>query len=158
MKSKKHDYTTSHIRKIMAKTILITGGAGFIGSNYLHYHRSKYPEDTIINLDLLTYAGNLDNLKNFEKDEKYFFVQGDICDAKLVGKLCSGAYHQDISKPDLIIHFAAESHVDRSIDGPSIFIQTNVIGTQVLLDSARENGNIRFHHISTDEVFGTLGS
>jgi dTDP-glucose 4,6-dehydratase len=137
----------------MAKSVLITGGAGFIGSNYIHYHRSKYPDDIIINLDKLTYAGNLDNLKDFEK---YFFIQGDICDAELVNSICEGSYKK-IPKPDTIIHFAAESHVDRSIEGPASFIQTNVVGTQVLLDAARNNGNIRFHNISTDEVFGSLG-
>jgi dTDP-glucose 4,6-dehydratase len=141
----------------MAKTILITGGAGFIGSNYIHYHRGKNSEDVIINLDILTYAGNLDNLTSFEEDSKYFFIKGSICDVNLVEKICAGSFDQKIPKPDLIIHFAAESHVDRSIEGPTTFTLTNVIGTQVLLEAARKNGNIRFHHISTDEVFGSLG-
>lgn len=141
----------------MGKTVLITGGAGFIGANYVHYHRKKYADDCIINLDKLTYAGNLDNLKDLSGDKKYFFVQGDICDIALVNALCAGTFKKEIPKPDLIIHFAAESHVDRSIETPATFVQTNVIGTQILLDAARQNGNIRFHHISTDEVFGSLG-
>lgn len=128
--------------------ILITGGCGFIGSNYIKYWLNKYPKDKIINLDKLTYAGNLNNLKDIESNPNYEFVQGDICDKDLVMKLT-----QNI---DLIVHFAAESHVDRSIDGPEEFVKTNVEGTLVLLEAALANGNIRFHHISTDEVFGEL--
>ncbi len=128
--------------------ILVTGGAGFIGSNFIHYWLSKYPQDEIINLDKLTYAGNLDNLKDTAKKDNYRFVEGDICDAGLVNRLT-----KDI---DLIVHFAAESHVDRSIDGPAVFIQTNIVGTQVLLDAAVKNKVDHFHHISTDEVFGAL--
>ncbi len=129
--------------------ILVTGGAGFIGSNFIHYMLTKYPDYEIINLDLLTYAGNLENLKEFENDSRYKFVKGDICDTELVNGL--------VKNIDLIIHFAAESHVDRSIMDSSSFIRTNVLGTQILLDAAKNNGNTRFHHISTDEVFGSLG-
>jgi dTDP-glucose 4,6-dehydratase len=128
--------------------LLITGGAGFIGSNFIHYWLKNYPADQIINLDLLTYAGNLENLRDIEADPHYKFVQGDICDAELVNKLMSGI--------DLIVHFAAESHVDRSIKNSADFIRTNVEGTRVLLEAAKNNGGVRFHHISTDEVFGAL--
>jgi dTDP-glucose 4,6-dehydratase len=128
--------------------ILVTGGAGFIGSNFIHYWFKKYPEHQIINLDKLTYAGNLDNLKDLVGNSNYRFAQGDICDSVLVNELVKGI--------DLIVHFAAESHVDRSISDSYEFIKTNVLGTQVLLEAARHNGSIRFHHISTDEVFGSL--
>ncbi|MDI3496202.1 MAG: dTDP-glucose 4,6-dehydratase [Patescibacteria group bacterium] len=128
--------------------LLVTGGAGFIGSNFIHYWLNKYQADEIINLDLLTYAGNLDNLKGVENNPRYHFVQGDIADFDLVNKLVKGV--------DLIVHFAAESHVDRSIADSGIFIKTNVVGTGVLLEAARLNGNVRFHHVSTDEVFGSL--
>lgn len=128
--------------------ILITGGAGFIGSNFIRYWMNKYSDDKIVNLDALTYAGNLDNLRDIENNKNYQFVKGDICDADLVNKLV-----KDI---DLIVHFAAESHVDRSIQNSEDFIKTNVDGTRVLLDAAKNNGNIRFHHVSTDEVFGAL--
>jgi len=129
--------------------ILITGGAGFIGSNLIHYWLNKYPEDKIVNLDALTYAGNLENLKTVENNPNYKFVKGDICDAELVNNL--------IKDIDLVIHLAAESHVDRSILNSSDFVRTNVEGTRVLLDAAKNNGHIRFHHVSTDEVFGSLG-
>lgn len=133
--------------------ILVTGGCGFIGSDFIRYWLGKYSDDEIVNLDLLTYAGILENLKEIESNPKYKFVQGDICDAKLVNDLVKGI--------DLIINFAAETHVDRSIADSSDFIRTNVVGTRVLLDAAksasRRNGKIRFHHISTDEVFGHLG-
>ena len=128
--------------------ILITGGAGFIGSNFIKYWLNKYPKDKITNLDKLTYAGNLENLKDIENNPNYKFIQGDICDKDLVMKLT-----KDV---DLIVHFAAESHVDRSIEGPEEFVKTNVEGTLVLLEAALANGSIRFHHISTDEVFGEL--
>ncbi|KUK76223.1 MAG: dTDP-glucose 4,6-dehydratase [candidate division WS6 bacterium 34_10] len=128
--------------------ILITGGAGFIGSNFIRYWMNKYPKDKIVNLDKLTYAGNLQNLLDLKDNPNYKFVQGDICDKDLVMKLT-----KDI---DLIVHFAAESHVDRSIEGPEEFVKTNVEGTLVLLEAALANGSIRFHHISTDEVFGEL--
>ena len=128
--------------------LLITGGAGFIGSNFIHYWFKNYPEDSIINLDALTYAGNLENLRDVENNPNYKFVKGDIADEKLVNKIVKGV--------DIIVHFAAESHVDRSIKDSGIFIKTNVEGTRVMLEAARNNGNIRFHHISTDEVFGSL--
>lgn len=128
--------------------ILVTGGAGFIGSYFIKYWLSKYPQDNITNLDKLTYAGNLENLKEVENNPNYNFVKGDICDKNLV---------MDITKNiDLIVHFAAESHVDRSIEGPQEFVKTNVEGTLNLLEAALANGNIRFHHVSTDEVFGEL--
>lgn len=128
--------------------ILVTGGAGFIGSNFIHYWLAKYPEDRITNLDLLTYAGNLESLKDVENNPNYKFVKGDICDAELVNEL--------VKDKDLIVHFAAESHVDRSVMEADAFVRTNVLGTQVLLEAAKQNGNIRFHHVSTDEVFGHL--
>ncbi len=130
--------------------ILVTGGAGFIGSNFIHYWLGLYPNDSIVNLDKLTYAGNLDNLKELEDNSRYQFVEGDICNFDLVNSLAS-----DI---DLIVHFAAESHVDRSIKDSTDFVKTNVEGTHTLLEVARRNGKIRFHHISTDEVFGALSS
>ncbi len=132
----------------MPNTILVTGGAGFIGSNFIHYWLHQYPEDKIINLDLLTYAGNLNNLKDIENNPNYQFVHGDICDIDLVNDI--------VRKVDLIVHFAAESHVDRSIINSADFVRSNVEGTRVLLDAARRY-NTRFHHISTDEVFGDLG-
>jgi dTDP-glucose 4,6-dehydratase len=128
--------------------ILVTGGAGFIGSNFIHYWLKNNPADEIINLDLLTYAGNLDNLRDLENNPNYRFVKGDISDASLVNDLVKGI--------DLIVNFAAESHVDRSIKDSADFIKTNVEGTRVLLEAAKNNGGIRFHHISTDEVFGAL--
>ena len=128
--------------------LLVTGGAGFIGSNFIHYWLKKYPKDQIVNFDGLTYAGNLDNLKTVEKDPRYTFIKGDICGEEAVEKAMIGV--------DTVVNFAAESHVDRSILGPAIFVKTNVLGTQVLLDSALKNKVKRFHHISTDEVFGSL--
>lgn len=130
--------------------LLVTGGAGFIGSNFILYWLKKYPQDKIVNFDKLTYAGNLENLKSIEKNPNYEFVHGDICDLKLVN---SQIKNKGI---DILVHFAAESHVDRSILDPAPFIKTNVEGTQVLLDAALENKVSRFHHISTDEVFGSL--
>ncbi len=128
--------------------LLVTGGAGFIGSNFILYWLKKYPQDSIVNLDKLTYAGNPENLKSVEKNPNYTFVKGDICDAKLVDGLT-----KDI---DIIVHFAAETHVDRSILDPYPFVKTNVEGTYTLLEAARRNKVSRFHHISTDEVFGHL--
>lgn len=128
--------------------LLITGGAGFIGSNFILYWLKNHPEDRVVNLDKLTYAGNLDNLKSVENNPNYSFVKGDICDIDFVEKLTS-----DI---DTIVHFAAESHVDRSIKNPAGFVMTNVVGTQILLDVALKNSIKKFHHISTDEVFGSL--
>ncbi len=129
--------------------LLVTGGAGFIGANFIHHILKKYPNYTVINLDALTYAGNLENLAGVEKNSNYRFVKGDITDREMVGGLVKGV--------DAVIHFAAESHVDRSILDPSSFIKTNVLGTQVLLDAARQY-NTRFHHVSTDEVFGALSA
>jgi len=128
--------------------LLVTGGAGFIGSNFIHYWLKNYPNDQIINLDKLTYAGNLDNLKDIEANQNYKFVKGDICDKDLVGKL--------MEEVDTVVHFAAESHVDRSINDSTPFVITNVLGTQVLLDLAKIAKVKRFHHVSTDEVFGSL--
>jgi len=133
--------------------ILVTGGAGFIGSAFIRYLLKKVPafQGKCINLDLLTYAGNLANLKEIENDPRYHFVKGDICDQVVVEKLCVD--HQI----DTIIHFAAESHVDRSIAGPLAFIETNILGTFHLLEVVRRHPNIHFHHVSTDEVYGCLG-
>ena len=128
--------------------LLVTGGAGFIGSNFILYWLKKYPQDNIVNLDKLTYAGNLENLKSIEKNPNYEFVQGDICNSQLVNSLTE--------KIDVIVHFAAESHVDRSIQNPAPFIKTNIEGTYVLLEAALRNKVKKFHHVSTDEVFGTL--
>ena len=147
----------------MSKAILVTGGAGFIGSNFVPYFCKKYPDYQIINLDKLTYAGNLDNLKECAGMSNYIFVQGDICDVAFLEKLFA---QYDIRG---VIHFAAESHVDNSITGPRPFIETNILGTFNLLETARKYWmtapnqfkegyeNCRFHHISTDEVYGTLG-
>lgn len=132
----------------MAKTLLITGGAGFIGSNFVHYWLKHHPEDRIVNLDALTYAGNLENLTAVENKSNYHFVEGNICDRQLVNQL--------MEKIDVVVHFAAESHVDRSILDPAIFLESNVIGTQVLLEAALKHKVEHFHHISTDEVFGAL--
>ncbi|HBG81396.1 TPA: dTDP-glucose 4,6-dehydratase [candidate division CPR2 bacterium] len=129
--------------------ILVTGGAGFIGANYIHYMLEKYEDVEIVNLDNLTYAGNLENLKEWEGDKRYKFIKGDICDENDVSRAMEGA--------DVVAHFAAESHVDRSILGPAAFIETNIVGTQVLLDAALKANVKRFHHVSTDEVFGSLG-
>lgn len=129
-------------------SLLVTGGAGFIGSNFIHYWLQHHPEDSIINLDALTYAGNLENLKNLESNPAYSFVHGSITDVTLVRSL--------MEKVQTVVHFAAESHVDRSIKNPAVFVETNVLGTQVLLDAARDASVLHFHHISTDEVFGSL--
>ncbi len=137
----------------MAKKVLITGGAGFIGSNYAHYHVEKYPDDFVVVLDKLTYAGNLDNLSDLlPKENKFKFVQGDIADKKFVEDLFS------TEKFDLVLNFAAETHVDRSIEEPSVFVVTNVVGTHNLLEASRDNGVSRYHQISTDEVYGDLGT
>ena len=127
--------------------LLVTGGAGFIGSNFIQYWLEKYSSDEIVNLDLLTYAGNLENLKSVERNPNYKFVKGDIRDASQVNEL--------VKNCDTIVHFAAESHVDRSILGPEAFVETNIRGTFVLLEAARAHKK-HLHHISTDEVFGAL--
>lgn len=132
--------------------ILITGGAGFIGSNFIKLMIETHKDYQIVNLDNLTYAGNLCNLKEVENNPNYCFVKGDICDRNLINNLLAE------KKIDAIINFAAESHVDRSIEDSSPFINTNIIGTQVLLDAAKSYGIIRFVQISTDEVYGSLGT
>lgn len=129
------------------RALLITGGAGFIGSNFIHYWLAHHPEDQIINLDALTYAGNKQSLKNLNNNPNYVFIEGNITDEELVNKIMDDV--------DIVVHFAAESHVDRSILNPDVFLQTNVLGTHVLLKSALKH-KVRFHHISTDEVFGSL--
>ena len=128
--------------------ILVTGGAGFIGSNFIHYWLATHPKDEVINFDKLTYSGNLENLKDVAGDPQYKFVQGDICDPAAVEEAMRGV--------DAVVHFAAETHVDRSIMDPQLFLRTNVLGTQVLLEAAKKLGIKRFHHVSTDEVFGSL--
>lgn len=130
--------------------LLVTGGAGFIGSNFIQYILGEHPEWTITNLDDLTYAGNLENLKAIEKDPRYSFVKGDIADRSIVDELVQQGV-------DVIVNFAAESHVDRSILDASPFIQTNIGGTQVLLDAALQYGTKLFLQVSTDEVYGSLG-
>ena len=130
--------------------IIVTGGAGFIGSNFIFYLRKTHPEDRIVCLDKLTYAGNLSTLKDIMEDENFRFVRMDICDREAV----YGVFEQE--KPDVVVNFAAESHVDRSIESPEVFLQTNIIGTSVLLDACRKYGIRRFHQVSTDEVYGDL--
>lgn len=130
--------------------LLVTGGAGFIGSNFVLYMLRQYPEYEIINVDSLTYAGNLENLKSVENNPKHTFVKADITDAKAMDDLISQGV-------DVIVNFAAESHVDRSILEPDVFVKTNVLGTQVLLDAARKYEITKFVQVSTDEVYGTLG-
>lgn len=127
---------------------LITGGAGFIGSNFIHYLFGKYPDCEVVNLDMLTYAGNLENLKEFENNPHYKFVKGDIGDFELVKQTMQGV--------DIVVNFAAESHNDRAILDPGIFVKTNMLGTQILLEAAKQAKVPRFHHISTCEVFGDL--
>jgi dTDP-glucose 4,6-dehydratase len=128
--------------------LLVTGGAGFIGANFIHYWLKNHPTDEILNFDKLTYAGNLENLKGTDTNPNYSFVKGDICNGVEVDSVMSGV--------DTVVHFAAESHVDRSIMEPAEFVLTNVVGTQVLLDAALKHKVKRFHHVSTDEVFGAL--
>lgn len=144
----------------MEKIYLVTGGSGFIGSNFIHYLLEKDLAQKVINLDKLTYAGNPQNLSKYDSDDRYQFVHGDIGDFELVRNIFDGHH------PLIAVHFAAESHVDRSIDGPGEFVQTNIIGTYVLLSeslkyfaslSEDEKKNFRFHHVSTDEVYGSLG-
>ena len=128
--------------------VLVTGGAGFIGSNFIHYWLETHPDDTVVNFDALTYAGHLESLKDIEQNPHYSFIQGDITDPEAVAKALEGV--------DTVVHFAAESHVDRSIIDPMAFVKTNVLGTGVLLDASRKAGIKHFHHVSTDEVFGHL--
>lgn len=142
------------------KNVLITGGAGFIGSNFVRYLLTADAQVSIINLDALTYAGSQENLKDLPDETRHRFIQGDICDRDLVERI----FHDYLI--DTVVHFAAESHVDRSILGPGQFVQTNIVGTFTLLDAARQfwlvdkqlpQSGVRFHHVSTDEVFGSLG-
>ena len=138
-------------------SILVTGGAGFIGSNFINCFMNRNPGCRVTNLDILTYAGNLENLRQVDKNPDYRFVRGDICDAALVGTILAD------EKIDAVVHFAAESHVDRSITGPEIFVKTNVLGTQILLEESRKHwlakavSEFRYLQISTDEVYGSLG-
>ncbi|WIV18852.1 dTDP-glucose 4,6-dehydratase [Paenibacillus polygoni] len=130
--------------------VLVTGGAGFIGSNFVIYLLKNYPNYHIINMDLLTYAGNLDNLKSIENNTNYTFVKADIADAAAVDHI----FQQGV---DIVVNFAAESHVDRSILNPEVFVKTNILGTQVLLDTAKKYGVTKYVQVSTDEVYGSLG-
>ena len=130
--------------------ILVTGGAGFIGSNFIFYERKKHPDYDIICLDKLTYAGNLATLETVMDQPNFKFIRGDIADREAVFELFQ------VEKPDVVVNFAAESHVDRSIEDPGIFLKTNVLGTQVLLDACRQYGVKRYHQVSTDEVYGDL--
>ena len=131
-------------------TILVTGGAGFIGANFVHYQLREHPEERVVCLDALTYAGNLENLTEALKDSRFRFVKGDIADREAVYALF------EEEKPDIVVNFAAESHVDRSITQPELFLRTNILGTQVLMDACRRYGVRRYHQVSTDEVYGDL--
>lgn len=131
-------------------TVIVTGGAGFIGSNFVFYMMKKYPDYRIVCLDKLTYAGNLSTLEPVMEKPNFRFVKADICDRETVYRLF------EEEKPDIIVNFAAESHVDRSIENPSVFLETNIIGTSVLLDACRKYGIKRYHQVSTDEVYGDL--
>lgn len=133
------------------ETILVTGGAGFIGSNFIHSTIASHPERRVINLDNLTYAGNLENLRDVEGSDKYRFIKGDIEDREQVSRIF------DEERPDAVVNFAAESHVDRSIEEPSVFLHTNILGTQCLLEASQAAGVSRFLQVSTDEVYGSLG-
>ena len=131
-------------------TILVTGGAGFIGTNFVYYQLQHHPEDRVVCLDALTYAGNLENLTEALKNPRFRFVKGDIADREAVNALF------EEEKPDIVVNFAAESHVDRSITQPELFLRTNIMGTQVLMDACRKYGVHRYHQVSTDEVYGDL--
>ena len=131
-------------------TIIVTGGAGFIGSNFVFHMLKAHPDYRIICLDKLTYAGNLSTLKPVMDNPNFRFVKADICDREAVDRLFEEEH------PDVVVNFAAESHVDRSIEDPGIFLQTNIIGTQVLMDACRKYGIMRYHQVSTDEVYGDL--
>ena len=131
-------------------TYFVTGGAGFIGSNFIFYMLKEHPDDRIVCLDALTYAGNLSTLKDIMEDPRFRFVKIDICDREAIDALFAE------EKPDVVVNFAAESHVDRSIEDPEVFLRTNIIGTAVLMDACRKYGIKRFHQVSTDEVYGDL--
>jgi dTDP-glucose 4,6-dehydratase len=153
--------TLTHPNQLEAKSILVTGGCGFIGANFVRRLLNRFSDTRVVNLDALTYAGNPENLAGLEDEPRYAFVRGDICDAELVGRVFS---EHGI---DTVVHFAAESHVDRSIEGPGAFIRTNITGTFTLLEAARQawleeplrvtRDALRFLHVSTDEVYGSLG-
>ena len=138
------------ILRCKSVTIIVTGGAGFIGSNFIFHMLKTYTNYRIICLDKLTYAGNLSTLAPIMRNPNFRFMKMDICEREGVYKLF------EKEKPDIVVNFAAESHVDRSIENPEIFLQTNVIGTSVLMDACRKYGNVRFHQVSTDEVYGDL--
>lgn len=131
-------------------TILVTGGAGFIGANYIYYLLREHPEDRVLCVDSLTYAGNLSTLKEALKSPNFRFFKADICDRERIFEIF------EEEKPEAVVNFAAESHVDRSIRDPEVFLRTNILGTQVLMDACRAFGNVRFHQVSTDEVYGDL--
>ncbi|MBQ9487088.1 MAG: GDP-mannose 4,6-dehydratase, partial [Selenomonadaceae bacterium] len=130
--------------------IIVTGGAGFIGSNFVYFLLKNHPEDFVICYDKLTYAGNLETLADAQKSDKFKFIRGDIANREQVYKMF------EEEKPDIVVNFAAESHVDRSIEDPELFLRTNIIGTSVLLDACKKYGIERFHQVSTDEVYGDL--
>ncbi|MDD4409351.1 MAG: dTDP-glucose 4,6-dehydratase [Candidatus Pacebacteria bacterium] len=134
----------------MNKKLFITGGAGFIGSNFIRYILNKYPDYEVLNYDKLTYAGNLDNLRDIESDPRYRFVQGDICDSNLLDDIFSK------EKFDYVVNFAAETHVDRSISNPNVFVETNILGVSSLLEIVKKYGTGKFLHISTDETYGSI--
>lgn len=131
-------------------TVLVTGGAGFIGSNFVYHMLEKYPDYKIVCVDCLTYAGNMSTLEKALKNTNFRFYKTDICDRKEIYKIFEN------EKPDIVVNFAAESHVDRSIENPEVFLKTNILGTQVMMDACRKFGNIRYHQVSTDEVYGDL--
>ena len=131
-------------------TILVTGGAGFIGSNFVYYELQKHPEDRVVCLDALTYAGNLESLEDAMKNPQFRFVRGDITDRAAVEELFEEEH------PDIVVNFAAESHVDRSVEDPGLFLRTNIMGTQTMMDASRKYGVKRYHQVSTDEVYGDL--
>ncbi|MCQ2466566.1 MAG: dTDP-glucose 4,6-dehydratase [Clostridia bacterium] len=130
--------------------VLVTGGAGFIGSNFVYHMLNKYPDYKVICVDVLTYAGNLSTLEDALKNPNFKFYKTDICDREAIYKIFED------EKPDVVVNFAAESHVDRSIENPEVFLKTNILGTQVMMDACRKYGNIRYHQVSTDEVYGDL--
>lgn len=130
--------------------VIVTGGAGFIGSNFIYHMLKKYPDYKVICIDSLTYAGNMSTLAEAKKDEHFKFYKTNICDRKAVYEIFES------EKPDVVVNFAAESHVDRSIENPEVFLQTNILGTQVMMDACRKYGNVRYHQVSTDEVYGDL--
>lgn len=134
----------------MSKTIIVTGGAGFIGSNFIFFMLKMYPDYRIVCIDKLTYAGNLSTLRSVMKMSNFRFCKTDICDREAIYQIF------EEEKPDIVVNFAAESHVDRSIEDPAVFLQTNIIGTSIMMDACRKYGNIRYHQVSTDEVYGDL--